>query len=253
MVCEGEYGCSNVCHSYCLNIEPIPEHWVCQDCEAQESESLADEESSSEEESSEINSEIDSDPDAEYQPDVESPVARRRSERRKNAKPKRIQYRSSSEESECPDYESEASEQEIRYISSEDERFVENTHSSGRRLKSLKRLKRNSRPSVINISDSSNHQHENQDNLMLIALPAKRLRSNTVSNSSSFKKFVNDFVGVEIAKELENFPGERVNANRIQRVLSSMITKNQRLSNYQDPRNVQKMKTMIKNYIAGLI
>lgn len=228
LICEGEYGCSNVCHSYCLNIRPTPTRWICQDCEVQESESLADEESSSGEKSSEICSDLDSDPDAEYQPVPESPVLRRSTRKAKRTS-RRIKFETSSEESAASS-------------DSDNSNSTDSNRYGNRPSRKTKPLTINLRKSLID-----------QQSLLACKLPRKRNRDEVQSNYKDLKHFVNNFVKTEIRKELENFPGDRLNADRIERVLIGIISNNKRLSDYQDPRTVQKMKTVIKNYVAGLI
>lgn len=89
LVCEGGFGCSNVCHSYCLNKKRRPSSWICQECENQESESLVDETESYSDldsfESFESFSDVESNPDEEYKP-VEEILPVRRSTRKTKRK-----------------------------------------------------------------------------------------------------------------------------------------------------------------------
>ena len=238
LVCEGEFGCSNVCHLYCLNMDPIPDHWVCRDCEAQESESLADEESSSlQESSSEINSDLDSDPEAEYQPAVESPVLRRNPRRH----PRRIDYES----------ESESEGEALVLQESSEEAGSEQGPRTRRRTRSRTPAGQRSRK-VGSRREAKQRPRKRTTARQMVEVSAKRLRSDGDGESSGISRFVADLVESETCKEIEKFPRERNNLGGIQRILRGAILSNQRLSNYNDPRTVQKMKTVIRNYIAGL-
>lgn len=229
MVCEGEFGCSNVCHSYCIGVDPTPQHWVCRDCEAQESESLAEEDSSSVEETSEIHSELESDPDAEYEPLADSPELRRSTRKR----PRRIHYISSEDEEEVLENIEEDSDS-VEDFSDDDQEKVLNFHKQP-----LRRLRRNTK--------------ENQKKRKKNDLPLKRTQSENDFDLAGLKKFVNDLVESETTKETQHLRGFKINLPRVQRVLKKEILNSQRLNNYHDPRTVQKMKTVIKNHIAGLI
>ena len=251
LVCEGECGCSNVCHLYCLHMDPIPDHWVCRDCEAQESESLADEESSSlQESSSEINSDLDSDPEAEYQPAVESPVLRRNPRRH----PRRIDYESESESESEAEGESEGESLELEESSEEaasEEGEKRKTPSRTPVGKPLRRLKRNSE--INREEEERKRKRESNVGRQVIEIPAKRLRSSGGGENSGLNRFVADLVESETKKEIEKIPVERIELSEIQKKLRGAILRNQRLSDYDDNRTVQKMKTVIRNYIAGLV
>lgn len=152
-----------MCHSYCLSTKPVPSSWVCQECEAQESESLADEvESSSEIESSESFSEAESDPDAEYQP-VEDNLPIRRSTRKIKRQSTRIKYETSSDESQSlPDDENSDFESIESFVPKVRRRLRKNNGEGRGDLKvNLRRTRRN----------------EARDDSLVIRIPSKRIRS----------------------------------------------------------------------------
>lgn len=308
LMCEGEFGCSNVCHSYCLNIDPIPEHWVCQDCEVQESESLADENSESEARSSSMDSEsvseAESDPEAEYEPAPESPelrrssrhkrmvVARRHSSRIKYSssseedevlsidsdensnnsfdddenykfrqrrhvtarkRPLRANHSPSSEESEALNLDSEEDNENILENEENDQSFSSDDYTRHLRSTPLKRLKKNSGGIRKDCDRKKRGYVEDDDRPLVCRIPLKRNRGENDGYGETLKEFVDDLVSKEIKNELEMFRGEHINQERIRRTLIGIILRNNRLRDYNDNRTVQKMKTVIRNYIAGLV
>ena len=283
LVCEGGLGCSNVVHTYCLAINSTPDHWVCDDCEGEGSDSLTSEESSAEDTGSEQVSEHDSDPDAEYEPRAESPP--RRVSIRLTGRPGQQLYelRSDSEnsfiESDSDDfsddqsYSEEVVEPTRRSARATRCRYEMSESSSGsdsqeygvvtRRREIIKEKRKGARESrKVKDREKSFESQEstqprplrrlkrnNEQSEESVQIPFKRTRNGIVGGKDNLLEFLTS----EAQRELERVKDSRFNSGRMIRILVGMISRNERLHNIDDPRTVQKIRTVIRNHIAGMI
>ena len=275
LACEGGLGCSNVVHSYCLPQSSSSESWVCEECENEASESLASENSSLAESGSLSESERNSDPDADYTPKIESPVYRRTSSRLsgKNNGRELLELGDNCEvdsfiESDSDDFSDDKSFSEDvlvptrrsvrvarrRFSSSENSPVRETRH----RCRNLQPRPAQD-PPVSNSPPSSpgstqprqlRRLKRNNESEILPELPVKRTRE---FSGPFFNEQLGAFVANETKRELERNKPLNINPERLTRIMIGTISRSDRLKNIDDPRTVQKIRTVIKNHIAGLI
>jgi hypothetical protein len=271
LACEGGYECSNVIHSYCLPSGSSFEHWTCDDCEGDASESLTSEESSAEETGSDEVSSGESDPDADYMPNPDSPPRRSST---------RLSYRGTSRE--LYELRSESSNSFIEPDSddfSDDQSYSEELAEPTRRSSRVSRRKYRSSESESSDSEGYSVVTRRREVLQASVIraevnkesspdtqprPLRRLRRNNEQNIQMPKKKtkLNDgnskddllmFIATEAKKEVEKVKDARVNSGRMIRILVGIVSRNERLHNIGDPRTAQKIRTVIRNHLAGVV
>ena len=285
LVCEGGSGCANVVHSYCLPASVPQGHWRCDDCEGGASDSLTSEESSQNGSSSDQVSELDSNPDADFDPSPPSPPRRVSIRLTTRSGQQLYELRSESEnsfiESDSDDFsddqsyseeaaeptrrsarvtrrryqksesESESDSQEYGVVTRRREIIREKRAGTRERLKFKEREKEKScgspestQPRPLRRLKRNNEQSEES-----VQIPCKRTRNVTAGGKDNLLEFLTS----EAQRELERVKDSRFNSGRMIRILVGMISRNERLHNIDDPRTVQKIRTVIRNHIAGMI
>ena len=315
LVCEGGSGCSNVVHSYCLPPNSSPDHWLCDDCEGEASESLASEESSQVDASSDQVSDLDSNPDADFDPKPESPPRRvsirlttrsgqqlyelrsesensfiesdsddfsdDRSYTEEVVEPTRRSARVARRRYQVPESDSEGNSEEYAVVTrrrekmqrikgekgEQGEKGEKNSNSSrgndrGRAkdsetedLRAGIREKENDEDrNICRVSATQGKalrrlKRNNEQNETLVQIPCKRTRMADAGGKDNLLEFLTS----EAQRELERVKDSRFNSGRMIRILVGMISRNERLHNIDDTRTVQKIRTVIRNHIAGMI